>query len=191
MTRLKIALGIFAGLCLLALGFGAWQGMREGKEGQGVQKADQHHEAMVVAQAQAVISDQKAEDRKPTLKANSDEVARLKAELAKVKAGIPSDGPSAESVPTYPDLRPVVAAQDQLIQAQDHQIQGLQAQVLDLTSARDSWRTSAKDSQQEAVQLRAALAAKDGLIKGALWKGRIQGFAVGIGSGYGAGRLIR
>lgn len=79
--------------------------------------------------------------------------------------------------------------QKRLIQAQDGAISGLQAQLLATSAARDAWKRSAEEGGREALQLRAALAAQQGIAKNAVWKGRIQGLAVGLGAGYIGGRL--
>lgn len=79
--------------------------------------------------------------------------------------------------------------QKRLIQAQDGAISGLQAQLLATSEARDAWKRSAEEGGREALQLRAALAAQQGIAKNAVWKGRIQGLAVGLGAGYIGGRL--
>ena len=55
--------------------------------------------------------------------------------------------------------------------------------IVSLTLARDSWHASADQSAAEAVQLRAALAAKDGLIKAA----ELKGFLIGLGTGAASG----
>lgn len=83
--------------------------------------------------------------------------------------------------------------QTKLIQAQDAAFSGLQAQLLATSAARDAWKRSAEEGGREAVQLRAALAAQQGIAKSALLRGRIQGFALGFASGaaggYVAGRF--
>ncbi len=83
----------------------------------------------------------------------------------------------------------MVSQQDLLIAAQDRQIQDQTLQIKTLSLARDSWRLSAQESAAEALQLRSALAAQQGVAKYQRWLGRFEGFAVGLGTGYVAGRL--
>ncbi len=159
-----------------------------------VQQADQHHEAATSSAAQGAAHDQEAQAHEPQIQNDTAEVARLRAEVARLRHPAPAPPSSPDISPAEPvappvDLSAVVAGQDLLIAAQDRQIQDQTLQIKTLSLARDSWRLSAQESAAEALQLRSALAAQQGLIKGALWRGRLQGFAVGLGSGYIAGRL--
>jgi len=161
-----------------------------------VQQADVHHEAAVTAMATAEVHDAQAQAQVPVIQADADQVAALRREVARLRAGAPVMGPAPTVGPMPPDappapvdLAPVVAAQDRLISALDHQVADQAQMISALTLARDSWRLSAQQSAAEAVQLRSALAAQQGLAQAALWKGRIQGFLVGAGGGYLGGRM--
>ena len=126
------------------------------------------------------------------------EVARRMAELAKVKgalqASVSASSPSGASLPIEPvqprmvDLAPLVAKQDEVINAQAYLIQGLETKIVDLTISRDAWKGSSEAREREVAGLRIALEAQKSLTKGALWKGRFQGLAVGLGCGYLAGK---
>jgi hypothetical protein len=183
----RLILGI-AVVCIGALSYGAWLGHKERVADAALAAANVAHGAVEVHQSEAVTHDQEAEAQKPQANSNAAEVARLRGELAALRnAPKPDPGPVGPDAPV-PDLQPIVDKQCELISAQETQINGLTLQVDTLTLARDAWRNTAQASQQETVQLRAVIAAKDGLIRGALLKGRIQGFAVGLGSGYVYGK---
>ena len=162
-----------------------------------VQQADQHHEAAVAASSQGADHDQEADQHQAQLQGDAAEVARLRAKLARVRKAPPA-APAPPSTPGAPepepvappvDLAAVVAQQDLLITAQDKQIQDQAGQIHTLTLARDSWRLSAQESAQEALQLRSALLAQQGVAKAQRWMGRLEGLAVGLGAGYVGGRL--
>ena len=159
--------------------------------------AAQAHETATIHATQGATYDQQAEAQAPALQAAGREVERLRAEVARLRSSAPADDPKPiQTEPSIPlpvsspvDLAPVVAKLDELVKAQDREISGLKAQVATITLARDSWKLAAQDSGREALQLRASLAAKQGLLKAERWKGRIEGFAVGFAGGYVTGRL--
>ena len=159
--------------------------------------ASQAHETSVIHAAQGATYDQQAEAQATSLQAASREVERLRAEVARLRRPAPKPDPQTPPaepaeplpIPSPVDLAPVFEKLDELTKAQDREISGLKAQVATLTSARDSWKLAAQDSGREALQLRASLAAKQGLLKAERWKGRIEGFAVGFAGGYVTGRL--
>ena len=159
--------------------------------------AAQAHESATIHATQGATYDQQAQDQTPALQAADREAERLRAEVARLRR--PAPKPDPQTIPTEPsipqpvqapvDLAPVVAKLYELVKAQDHEISGLKAQVVTITKARDSWKLAAQDSGREALQLRASLAAREGLLKAERWKGRIEGFAVGFAGGYATGRL--
>ncbi len=157
-------------------------------------QADQHHQQSTIHAAQGGVYDQQAEAREAALKDAEAKVASLRTEVARLRRAAPPaethPGPAADQPVDPPvDLAPLVAKQDELIAAQDVEITHLRAQTLDLTRARDAWRQSAQASAAEAVQLRAALAAKEGSARAERWKGRIEGLVVGVGIGYVGGKF--
>lgn len=186
-----------AAVLLLVCGLYGWSCVERHKAATHEASAEQAHESTIIHAAQGATYDQQAQAQAPEIQAAEHEVERLRAELARLRhPAPPPDSQTTPSEPSIPlpvqtpvDLAPVVAKLEELVKAQDREISGLKAQVATLTSARDSWRLAAQDSGREALQLRASLAAREGLEKSALWKGRIQGFAVGIASGYVAGRI--
>ena len=192
---------VFGGIIAVAIGgaimFGMWQGHRDNQAKAAQAQAEQHQSAAQIHQADAVKDDQAAADLQHQVQTGAAtivdlqrEVARLRKASAQTHTETPKPGANDPvDLPAPVDLAPLVAKQDELIQAQTVQIGTLTAQVLTLTNARDSWRSAASESQAEAVQLRAVVAAQQGLITGALWKGRIQGLAVGAAGGYISGRL--
>jgi len=160
-------------------------------------QADGAHESAVTHAAQGATYDQQATAQAPVIQAAEAKVERLRGELARLRKSAPK-APSLPDAPTIPepqpvvppvDLAPLVAKQDELIQAQDKQIGDLKSNVITLAAARDSWRQSAGDFQREAVSLRIAHEAQLSAIKASRWKGRIEGFAVGLATGYTVGRL--
>lgn len=120
------------------------------------------------AQAQATVN-----------QASSREVSRLRAENAKLKADL-----EAKPDPvTVEDLQPRVAKLEELVDAQDKHIGGLTLE-LDLTrESRDQFRLAFEDERRARVTTEMALQAQIAANKNALWRGRIEGLAVGIGAG--------
>jgi predicted negative regulator of RcsB-dependent stress response len=205
---------VIAGAAALAMGVAGvygWGWWARHREQVATGQAGQHNTAATSAAAQGGVHDQAAAAQAQTVReaqaraeAANAEVARLRAALARVRPGgvgapvppavpgVPGDQPAGAPA----DLAPVVAAQAELIQAQDarHEadqqvIGALQVQVVDLTAARDAWRMAAQEREQEATAQRIAQEAALSAAKAERWKGRLEGLAVGFGSVYLAGRL--
>lgn len=197
----KWLLPSLVGACLVIFGLWGRSCYLRHEEAAAVQQADQAHNDAVTHAAEGKIHDAQAEAQAQAVASDAAEVARLRAEVERLRraparvpappkpAEVPEPEPATPPAPAAVDLVPLVAKLDELVKAQDREIGGLTAQVATLTRARDSWKLAAEDSEREALQLRAALAAQQGLTKNALWRGRIQGFAVGFATGYVAGRL--
>ena len=81
-----------------------------------------------------------------------------------------------------------LADQAELIDAQGRLIDALKLQVTDLTTARDHWKGAFQAERDRSLQLEIALEAQKAMTRGALWRGRFQGIAIGLGAGYVAGR---
>lgn len=196
---LKIALAVVAALLIALAGLSVWSCVGKHRVQTQTTQADQHHQAAAVAAAKGEAQDQVAERQGVKVQSDASEVSRLRAELARLRepkpvppqdpAGPPAPDPQPVTPPV--DLAPIVAKQDELIKALDLQVYDQAQQIKTLTLARDSWRLGAQESAKEALQLRAALAAQEGLTKAALWKGRIQGLMIGAGAGYVGGRIQR
>ena len=148
---------------------------------------------------QAHDADQDAGQLGHVVAEREQEVARLRQALRKTEGKLDvanreplpvEDGPRIVALESrVAALTETVDAQKNLIQAQDASLQGVKAQLVTMTAARDAWKRTSEEGGREAVQLRAALAAKEGLEKSALWRGRLQGLAIGIGAGYLGGRI--
>jgi hypothetical protein len=189
----RLILGIAAAFLLTLGGFAVWNSHKAHQVSAAVAQADQHHEVATAAAAQGAVYDAQASAQGPALLNDASTVAQLRAEVARLRNAPrpPQDPtlPAPEPVGPVVDLAPLVAEQDRLVEALSRENADLKTQVNTLTLARDSWKGSAQASAAEAVQLRSALAAQQGIAAANLWRGRIQGFAVGLGSGYIAGRL--
>lgn len=195
LTALSAALGFVGGIVLMN-----WIDRQEMQDA--IDEAAQHQTRREAIADQAKVLDIDAERFENVSQGYAREVFRLReklkatqARLANVTRPIPADGkPQIEMLESQvQEVSALVTDQKALIQAQDASIQGLQAQVISLTAARDAWKRSSDEGAREALNLRAALAQQQGLAKSALWRGRIQGFALGIvaggSSGYVAGRF--
>ena len=80
-------------------------------------------------------------------------------------------------------------AKDEVILAQANYIEGQDAKISGMTISTGLKDKIIASQDRQIVGLHLALEAQKGLTKGALWRGRIQGLAVGAASGYLAGRL--
>jgi len=123
--------------------------------------------------------------------ASDREVERLRKLSHRVDPIPPEGDNTPQPIPPAVDLAAMVSALEQANADKAALIQGLEAQNTGLRQSRDFWKISAEAREVENLNLRASNAAKDGLIKGALWKGRFQGFWVGVASRDIAGRLIK
>lgn len=195
----RLILGAFV-VVALAFGYGSCRQRRANARaavGATAQaQADQHRDAATSHAAQGAIYDQQAEAQKPALEQDAAEVAHHRAEVARLRRSAPA-GPAAPAVsapePVGPavDLAPLVAEQDRLVAALTKENADLKTQVGTLALARDAWRAAAGDSAAEAVQLRAVIAAKEGLAEAAYWRGFRHGFLAGGVSGVAADETVR
>lgn len=185
-----------AGVILITVGLYGRSCYLEHKAKESASQAAQHDQAGTNHAAQGAAYDSQAAAQNPTLQANNAEIQRLRMEVARLrkKPPVPDPAPvpwnpAPNPVPPPVDLAPLVSKLDELNQALTKENADLKANILTLTAARDSWRSAAGEFQREAVSLRIAHEAQLSAIKAARWKGRIEGFAVGLGSGYIGGRL--
>jgi len=196
LAMVAAALIVFLGL-VFALGYGMGQRKNLQRAVQSEKQADEAKGKADALKAVAIQKDQAIDAADPRLAESRAKMDRLTAELSRLRASQASaqassnrEATCSEPVPgPVADLAPVVAKQDELIKAQADVIQAQDVKISGLILSRDAWKGSAEAREAEAIQLRAALTAQQGLNAGALWRGRIQGFAVGIASGYVAGRL--
>lgn len=193
---------IVTGACVLAVlgttyGAGYWHGTRrtETKVSVAERAADIAKGENRALKAQALAKDAEIEAKDAGLAKARADVARKVAELAAYRASmgaVPANVPPLdESIQTgMVDLAPLVAKQDEVIQAQANFIKLQDVKISDLVISRDLHAARAEASEREALNLRAALAAKDGLIRAAQIKGFAYGFAFGAASGGYAGYRI-
>jgi len=172
-----------------------------GKVAQATIQAAEANGAASAHQTSAQASDAKVADLEARVESAVQDVGRHKAEraallrkLAAKVPPVPSDPDHTVAPPTQPS--PVVDVRDQLIakdaeviQAQGKQIEDQAVVIGALTVSRDMWKATAEARTREAAGLRIALDAQKSVASSGKWVGRIQGFAIGIGAGYVAGRL--
>lgn len=147
-----------------------------------------------VQQAQAIP------DHSKELQSAKDDVARARAEVARVKRilaanqghAVPDQPGPSPALPQAVDPDPrdsVIASQDVLIKAQDQQIKGLEIALSDKTRQSDEYKAAFEAERRRAVGLEIALATQKKVNESSKWIARFEGFAIGLGSGYVAGRL--
>ena len=122
------------------------------------------------------------------------EVQRLRTQLAAARReGIPNQvvPPVAPDAPdSGGDLHGQLdLAKDGLITKQDIQIQGLKEESALLLKDRDQWKATAEFRQRQALAQEAATNAWKKAVTDSRWRGRVEGFVVGLAGGYAAGRL--
>jgi hypothetical protein len=158
------------------------------------QIADQHAQQAAIAAAQGATHDQELTAEKAQREAAESKVARLNAELAKLRfahVSVPADPgtPDPQPIPANTDLVAVVAKQDEVIKAYVEEVASLKAENSTLVLSRDSWKLAYDEKSKEAVAIRIALEAQVAANKAERWKGRFEGFAFGIGAGYAGAKL--
>lgn len=191
---------LIGGVALLIVAYGALTLYQHNKAAHSAQQAIQsvadHGEAIAHA-TQAQTNDTQAKQQAQALADADAKVAQLKHELASLRSSKPSDSEAPVGAPSAGPLAPVggagldavVAKQDQVIQAQDTQIQGLKLQVTTLTASRDQWKAAYEAESRASTAKQLALEAQIAATKASRWRGRIEGFAVGVGVGYVGGKL--
>lgn len=197
---------VTAGAIVVVLGvtFGAghWQGTKRNQA-----KVTQSENAANVAKGEADALKRQAEAKDQAIAAKDSTLADAKAhlyraeqELARSKMGRPAVVPVP--VPAIPGTplgnmgveepgRDLVGRQEAVIQAQAEVIRLQDVKIADLTQSRDMWKEAEAARSRETAGLRIALETQKSLTKNALWRGRFQGLAIGLGSGYVIGRLQR
>lgn len=166
-----LALGIFAGVVVAIDSCHRKEG-----QAQAVQVAV-HEGAANAHQAQAKEIDSRVPVLEKELSVQKASVAKLRSELAALK-----DSPKESH--KCPDNTAIIAKQDELITAQDGQIKTLTKEVVVLTQARNAWKKTAEEREQQALAQAAATEAWKKAVTSSLWKGRVQGFAAGVVLGY-------
>jgi hypothetical protein len=188
--------GLLACVASLALGLaGGAYGCRVYVERNAVQanvEADQHHEQAVTNATQGAAHDQAAEAAKPQVQADAATVARLRAEVARLRkaAAAPASVPPVVP-PANPDpvATPLDLAKDELIEALGRENTNLKVLNLELDLRGDSFKSAYEASAREVVALRLAREGQLAAVKGARWAGRLEGFGAGLASTWLKGRL--
>jgi hypothetical protein len=192
-----VAIVPLALLCLW-LGLDVKSCRTQKQAGAAVVQADQQHQAAVADASKGAVYDTQAETQAVTVSADAVTVAQLRAEVARLRQAVPR-APQPPSVPGLPapepvgvpvDLAPLVAKQDELIQGLSKENADLKTLVVDLTHARNSYHAAYDNSTKEAALRQIALEAQVSAVKASRWQGRIEGFAVGVVSGYVAGKVF-
>ena len=201
---LVTAVGIVAIVGASLFGLGYWRGAKkaEARANEAIKAA--MHEADVqsgiasMEREHAKVSDAKVIGLQSSKDRADNEARILRAKLAKLPRPNAADaGVTVGPVEPIADpgdgtgyLLARIGLQDELIQAQEAQVKTRDALILTLTESRNHWKASADAGAVEALNLRAALAAKDGLIRAAQIKGFAYGFAFGAASGGYAGYRV-
>lgn len=175
----------FGAVCLLVYTLESCERKRETRYEQQAHEAKGRADVHVEASAKAEGVANQAHERAEAAEA---EVKRIRAALAQPKVGTPAPAavPGALVPMSAPrevdDLSPLVAAQDK-------QIAALKDENAALRAALEESKAAFAAERDRANNLWLALEAQKAASKGALWKGRIQGLAVGFAAGYVGGRL--
>ena len=191
-------------LVVLGVTFGAgyWQGTKRNQT-----KVTQAETQANIAKGEADALKRQAEAKDKADAAKDSAIADAKAslyraeqELARSKMVRPAMVPVPISAIPWTPMgnmgleepgRDLVRRQETVIEAQSNLIKLQETKIDDLTISRDLWKASTEAGAREAAGLRIALEAQKSLTRNALWRGRIQGLAIGLGSGYVIGRLQR
>ena len=186
-----VACGVAVGLLASAWGIGYLQGARSGeaKATQAEQQAQEHKgraDAAVESARRAQVDEAKARAEMADADAKAARAAELVARLRADRRPDPGVVPPADPGP----LEPVglIDALTEQVEAQREQIQARDGLILSLEAQRDGWKQAHDERHRATVALSLALDGQKAAANGALWRGRLQGFAVGIASGYLAGR---
>ena len=165
------------------------------------QQANEAHGAADAHQTQAKDSDKLVTDLQARVASAASDVDRLTAERVRLLRALEAKVPPVPSYPDHavaPPAQPgpvaderdaVIAKDAELIQAQQVVISDQAAVIGTLIVSRDAWKATAEARQRDAAGLRIALDAQKSVAASGKWLGRVQGFAIGLGAGYVAGRL--
>ena len=149
--------------------------------------------AQAAKELDAAVQDIKA--KLVLAQANLDRItSERNALLRKLKQPVSSGPVALPNLPAIPpgdpDVRDAVIAKDaEVIDAQAKVIEGQKVEITGLGASRDQWKATYEAESRRVAGLEIALAAQKHVSASGKWIGRLQGFAVGIGTGYVAGRL--
>lgn len=185
----------------LAWGIGDWQ------QGRGSQA--EHNAAVAQGEANAHQSQAQAHDSEVAnlqarLQAREADLGRLHAErdallrklAAKPKPGADPVGDDLSPIePVGADdseielLRATVAKDAEVIEALEADSVVKDSLITEALRSRDEWKATAEARERQALAQEAATKAWKDAVVASKWRGRAEGFAVGLASGYVAGRL--
>lgn len=190
---------LFIGLGAILLILASLTVWSEHKQNTGTQA--EHNAAIHQGEANAHVSQAQAiPDHAAELQHAKDDVARARAEVARVKRilaaqqghAVPDPAGSGPALPPVvgPDPRDeVITAQGVLIEKQDAQIQGLQVALVDERKRSDQWMQAFESERKRAQAQEAATKAWKSAVVASRWQGRLEGFAAGAALGYLGGKL--
>jgi len=196
---LVTAVGVVLVVGASIFGLGYWQGINQtrgeatqAENAANIAKGENH-----ALKAQALAKDAEIAAKDAGLEAARAGMAVKVSELARLRkvAGKPN-GPTLNDDQLQPDYRDtneiicISIKQDEVIKSQAEVIRLQDVKISDLIISRDLHKQRAEAVEREALNLRAALAAKDGLIRAAQLKGFAYGFAFGAASGGYAGYRV-
>lgn len=186
-----IGAAVLLALVASAWGVGYLQGARSG-QARSIEAEKQSQEAKGRADA-AAESARRAQENEAQARAqvaDADAKAARAAELvAKLRnRPVPDSGVVPGPGPVSLEPAALIDALTSQVEAERVRVAARDAVILSLEAQRDGWKRAHDERQRETVALRLALEGQKAAVRGALWRGRVQGFAVGIASGYLAGR---
>lgn len=186
-----IGAAVLLALVASAWGVGYLQGARSGQARSiEAEKQSQEHkgraDAAVEAARRAQANETQARARVADADAKAARAAELVAKLRADRRPAPGVVPAVDPGPLEPVA--LIDALTSQVEAERVRVAARDAVILSMEAQRDGWKRAHDERQREAVALRLALEGQKAAVNGALWRGRVQGFAVGIASGYLAGR---
>ena len=185
----KWLLPALLGACLVIFGLWGRSCYLRHEAKQQAAQSDRHDQAGIIHAAQGELHDQQADAKTPTLEADAAEVTRLRAEVARLRKAAAPKAPVVTELQPLPPPVLLEDAKDQLIDALTKENVDLKAALAEYKAGSASWKAAYGESQKALACLRIAHEAQLAAIKAERWKGRIEGFAVGLGTGYVTGRL--
>jgi hypothetical protein len=156
------------GAAVLLFGVGGWLYQAHGRhvEAKAITQADQHHEAGTTSEAQGVTHAQAADAKTPILQADAAEVARLRVEVARLRAAAPRPAPMPQT-PGMPEPQPAGAPVESPLDAARDDLEGaltkengdLKEALAERTAEAEAFHKSSDEYKAEVASLRIAIRA--------------------------------